>query len=129
MDDVLLMKELTSFGNDVRRDLIADGMSRPKPLTDQQLMMRLTSYGNDYIATAAKDPDNVNAVIWCDIYFGDPAEVGMTWAWNPFRPVDPVTGEEGFWRIWSETHPDVGSLTKCQEEFAAYCVQHGAMAQ
>jgi hypothetical protein len=123
LNDTLIVKELTGFQKAARRDIIADGMSRPNPITDHQLLTRLTQYGNEYIERAAKDPANEGVVLWFDIHFGDPAVVGMTWAWNPFCPMDLDTGEKGFWRIWSERHADVGSIKECQEALAAYCVQ------
>ena len=115
----LVVKELTGFQSAVKRDLIADGISRPKPPTDRDFLKALIDHGNNYLMTH-KEPE---AVIWFDINFGDPAVVGMTWAWNPHDPIDHHTGMDFFWRMWSETDPVIGSLPACQEAFAAYCVQ------
>jgi hypothetical protein len=119
----LVIKELTEFQEAVKRDLIADGISRPVPPNDRQFMMALVTYGNEFLERAKNDRANRGAVIWFDINFGDPAVVGMTWAWNPRAPIDSSTGQPGFWRIWSETDPEVGSLRDCQEAFSSYCIQ------
>lgn len=126
---VLVVKELADFKDAFRRDVIADGMSQPNPLSDKLLLNKLVDYGNAYLEKAEKDPQHAGAVIWFDIHFGDPAVVGMTWALNPHHCEDPKTGLEFFWRIWSETDPAVGSLKQCQHEFNAYTLQHLAVAR
>lgn len=118
----LVVKQLTEFTSAVRRDLIADGISRPCPPTDKDFIKSLVTYGNAFLERAKAKPENDGAVIWFDINFGDPAVIGMTWAYNPNAPVDPSNGLDFFWRLWSETDPQAGSLTQCQEDFAAYCV-------
>ena len=103
----LVVKELTGFKGDLRRDLIADSLSRPVLPSDSKFMMAVVDYGNAYMERAQNDPANKDAVIWFDIHWGEPAVVGMTWAYNPFNKTDP----------------EVGTLRSCQEQFAAYCVQ------
>jgi hypothetical protein len=120
----LIIKELTDFRDAVRRDVIVDGLSRPNVMQDKELLYRLTNYGNDYLLRH-REPGTIT---WFDFYFGDPAIVGMTWAYNSMKPEDARTNMDFFWRIWSETDPQVESLTKVQEEFADYCVQAAALA-
>ncbi len=122
----LLIKELTAFQNDVRRDLIADGISQPVPPTDRDFIKALIEYGNNYLLRAVRDPVNAGAMVWFDVHFKDPAVIGMTWAHNAQAPADPHTGMDFFWRIWSETlAPDgyILSLEQAQAAFATYSLQ------
>lgn len=122
--DTLVVKELTDFRDAANRAVIADGLSQPR-VNDKILLNQLVQFGNAYIERARTQKENRDAVIWFDIHFGDPAVLGMTWAYNPFKPRDEKHDcEHGFWRMWSETDPDLGTLAETQEEWSSYCLQH-----
>lgn len=131
----LIVKQLTEFKEAVRRDLIVDGASRPKPMTDEEFLPRLIAYGNAYLAAAKAAPENKGVCLWFDIHFDGPdgkAVVGMTWAYNPGSPIDSLSGVPEFWRLWAETGPvdetSIFSLPRTQEDLASYLAQGGLSA-
>jgi hypothetical protein len=123
----LEIRHLRHFNDGLKRDVIADLMSSRRPTPDAALLNRVIAYGNAFLEREQMDPANDRVVIWFDVHFGNPAVVGMTWAYNPHAPYDAFYGEAFFWRMWSEIgqdSPEVASLTRCQQEFAAYTMQH-----
>ncbi|KXU30664.1 hypothetical protein A0J57_20185 [Sphingobium sp. 22B] len=120
------IKELRHFRAAIRRDVLIDLQSRREVVTDEQVMTEVIQYGNAFMQAEKIKLSNRDRVLWFDIHFGEPAKVGFTWAFNPFRPIDARHNETGFWRMWWEDEPieNLQPLIEVQKEMAAYLVQH-----
>lgn len=122
----LEIKELRHFRDAVRRDVLVDLQGRPLVAGDAEVLMKLIDYGNNFLERERLLPSNQDCAIWFDIFFGEPAKIGVTWAFNPYAPTHKRYGTSYFWLMWSET--DAGdellSLTQAQEEMAEYLFQH-----
>lgn len=124
----LEIRELRHFGAAIRRDVLIDLQSRRHMVRDEEVMARVIDYGNAFMDMERAKPSNRGAVLWFDIHFGEPAKVGMSWAYNPFKPIDEKHEGDTFWRLWWEAEPIEGlpGLSEVQEEMAAYLMQHNA---
>lgn len=124
----LIIKELTGFKEAARKDILIDCFSRPIKAGDPEIIFKLTIYGNSYLHEQLKLRENRGLCLWFDIHFDREdglSEVGMTWAYNPRTPNDPITGLKFFWRMWSEVIPSDGrllSLTQTQQQLGDYLV-------
>lgn len=124
----LEIRHLKQFNADLNRDILSDARRSPVRVPDQSLLMRVVEYGNRYLETHKKTAEDDNAVIWFDVHFGEPAQVGMTYAYHPLAPLDDLYGEPHFWRMWSEIAniadgKTIYTLEQCQRDFAAYTMQ------
>lgn len=124
----LEVKHLRHFNDALKRDVIADLMTRRDHVPDRVLLDRIVAYGNAFLEAERVKPENRNAVIWFDCHFGEPAVIGLSWALNPHAPTDQLYGAEFFWRCWSEVSvvddPAVVPLVRCQHELASYVMAH-----
>lgn len=122
----LEIKELCHFRDALRQDVLIDLQSRKNIASDEEVMMKVVDYGNAFLEAEKAKPSNNRAVLWFDLHFGEPAKIGFTWAYNPYKPMDARSGENMFWRMWWESEPIEGlhQLSEVQEEMAAYLLQH-----
>ncbi|WP_379921708.1 hypothetical protein [Erythrobacter sp. R86502] len=129
----LEIRHLEHFNNLLKRDVLVDALSRPAPVPDQALLMRVIEYGNTFLERNKPIADRDGAVIFFDCHWGEPAQLGISWAYNPHAPYDDLYGVAEFWRLWSEI-PNmtdgkvIYSLAQCQYDLAAYQLQHMAGA-
>lgn len=125
----LEIRHLAHFNDALKRDILTDALSSPVRVPDQQLLIRVITYGNAFLERHKGIADNEGCIIWHDVHFGEPAQVGLTWAYNPHAPFDDLYGVPEFWRCWTETRniahgKTVYTLQQCQQDIAAYQMQH-----
>lgn len=121
------IRQLKHFNDALKRDILTDALASPVRVPDDKLLMRVINYGNAFLEREKERLGEDAAVIWFDIHFGEPAQVGITWAYNPNAPFDDLYGESWFWRMWSQTigsDKDVYTLERVQKDFAEYTLQH-----
>lgn len=125
MKDLHLV-HLANFKDDVNREIRADALSRPNPMSDKEFFLRLVAYGNDYLeAGKARYP---GCTIFFDIHWDRPdglSTAGMTWAFNPRAAPDAKTNG-AFWRAWTQTEQTdefLISFEQLQQEFQAYILE------
>lgn len=125
----LEIRHLAHFNNELKRDILTDALASPVRLPDQQLLTRVITYGNAFLERHRSTAEQDGAVVWFDVHFGDPAQIGMSWCYNPHAPYDDLYGVPEFWRMWSE-YPNltdgktVYTLQQCQSDIADYQMQH-----
>lgn len=125
----LEIRHLAHFNHALKRDVLVDAVKRPVPVPDEQMMMLVVEYGNTFLERNKAIADRDGAIIWFDCHWGEPAIIGMSWAYNPHAPYDDLYGVPEFWRLWSEV-PSISNgqalytLRQCQSDLAAYQMQH-----
>ena len=125
----LEIRQLAHFGSELKRDVLQDALQSSVRVPDRQLLTRCITYGNAFLERHKALAEDENCVVWFDVHWGEPAQVGMTWAYHPLAPFDDLYCVPSFWRMWSERKgvsdgKQVYSLEAMQQDFAAYTLQN-----